>query len=53
MSQDERAMGRRCPGVLSINVRRDELSREMYEDLCYAVESELVCSRIPALRLEV
>ena len=44
------AIQRRCPGVLFIHARYDELSRDQYENLCYAVESEL--SRRP-LKLEV
>jgi hypothetical protein len=45
-----RAIQRRCPGVLFIHARYDELSRDQYEDVCHAVESEL--SRRP-LKLEV
>lgn len=36
-----RAIERRAPGVLFVNARVDELSRDQYEDLCFAVESEL------------
>jgi hypothetical protein len=44
-----RAIQRRCPGMLRMNVRFPELSREMYEDLCFAVESEI--ARPSTLRL--
>jgi hypothetical protein len=51
-----RAIQRRCPGVLQIHVRRDELSREEYEDLCFAIESEVAHARrvrgVPMLKLE-
>jgi hypothetical protein len=48
-----RAMERRCPGVLFIHVRLNELSRDQYDDLCYAVESEITRSRpAPLLKLE-
>jgi hypothetical protein len=36
-----RALERRCPGVLRLSVRLDELSRDQYDDLCCAVELEL------------
>jgi hypothetical protein len=36
-----RAIERRCPCVLMIHGRYDELSRDQYDDLCYAVELEL------------
>jgi hypothetical protein len=35
------AIQRRAPGVLFINAQFDELSRDQYEDLCFAIESEL------------
>jgi hypothetical protein len=44
------AIQRRCPGVLFMQARYDELSRDEFEDVCYAVECEL--SRRP-LKLEV
>lgn len=47
-----RALKRRSPGVLRIHVRFAELSRDEYEDLCFAIESEVARSRLPALRLE-
>jgi hypothetical protein len=40
---------RRAPGLLVINARFDELSRDQYEDLCFAIESEL--QRYPRPRL--
>lgn len=46
-----RAIQRRCPGVLHISVKLDEMSREAYEDLCYAIESEMARSRGGALKL--
>jgi hypothetical protein len=36
-----RTIQRRCPGVLRIHVTFPELSRDEYEDLCYAIESEV------------
>jgi hypothetical protein len=36
-----RAMQRRYPGVLHVSMRFDELSRESYEDLCFAIQSEV------------
>lgn len=36
-----RAIQRRCPGVLHISVGSDDLSRESYEDLCFAIQSEV------------
>jgi hypothetical protein len=36
-----RAMQPKAPGLLFINARRDELTRDQYEDLCYAIELEL------------
>ena len=47
-----RAIQRRCPGVLHISVRSDDLSRESYEDLCFAIESEVARLRRGPLRLE-
>jgi hypothetical protein len=43
------ALQRRCPGLLFIDARRYELNRTEYEDVCYAVESEL--RRLPRPRL--
>ena len=40
-----RAIERRCPGVLHIRVRSDELSRDQYDDLCFAIESEVAKRR--------
>jgi hypothetical protein len=40
----QEAIKRRAPGVLSIHVRFDELSRDQYDDLCDAVEDELCTS---------
>jgi len=48
-----RAMQRRCPGVLSIDVRSSDLSRDQYEDLLYAVESEVARARRGGLTLEL
>jgi hypothetical protein len=48
-----RAIERRCPGVLIISVRFDEMSRDEYDDLCFAIESEIARSRVLALKLEV
>jgi hypothetical protein len=36
-----RAIQRRAPGLLFINARFDELSREQYEDLCFAIECDV------------
>jgi hypothetical protein len=41
----QEALRRRAPGVLSIGFRVDELSRDQYDDLCDAVESELSRSK--------
>jgi hypothetical protein len=38
-------MQRRCPGVLRIDVRYAELSGDEYEDLCFAIESEVAETR--------
>jgi hypothetical protein len=48
-----RAIERRFPGVLHITVRFDEMSRDEYDELCYAIESEIARSRVLALKLEV
>ncbi len=49
-----RAIQRKASGVLFINARFDELSADQYEDLCYAIESEIARVRRgsrPALRI--
>jgi hypothetical protein len=35
------AIQRRAPGLVLFHARGDELSKDQYEDLCFAVESEL------------
>jgi hypothetical protein len=50
-----RAIQRRCPDVLQIHLTFDELSRDQYDDLCFAIESEVGQLRRTArpLKLEV
>ena len=48
-----RAIQRRCPGVLQIHVTIDELSRDQYDDLCFAVESEVAMLRRAGRSLEL
>ena len=43
-----RAIQQRCPGVLQIHVRLDELSRDEYDDLCFAIELEITQRRARA-----
>jgi hypothetical protein len=43
------AIQRRAPGLLVVNARFGELSRDQYEDLCFAIESELQRVRRPRL----
>ncbi len=47
-----RAIQRRCPGVLHISVRCDELSRDAYDDLCFAIQSDMGRLRRGPLKLE-
>jgi hypothetical protein len=47
-----RAIQRRCPGVLHLSVKFDDLSRESYEDLCFAIQSEIARLTRGPLKLE-